>query len=76
MTNSKWVRRLGLSHTVWKIALCLTVLTDLNVELAVYWIAERRRRLKRRGGIRKDASLMRIRTLLTGTVVEHDPADM
>ena len=76
MTNSKWVRGLGLSHTVWKIALCLTVLSDLNVELAVSWLANRRRRCKRKSGIRKDASLLRIRQHLTSTVLEQDPDDM
>ena len=76
MTNSKWVRGLGLSHTVWKIALCLTVLSDLDVELAVSWLAQRRRRLKRQSGIRKNASLLRIRQHLTSTVVQHDLADM
>ena len=76
MTNSKWVRHLGLSHTVWKIALCLTVLSDLDVDLAVSWLAQRRRRRKRQSGIRKDASLLRIRQHLTSTVLEHDLADM
>ena len=76
MTNCKWVTRLGLSHRVWKIALCLTVLSDLNVELAVSWLAQRRRRLKRQSGIRKNASLLRIRQHLTSTVVQHDLADM
>ena len=76
MGNSKWVRGLGLSHTVWKIALCLTVLSDLNVELAVSWLANRRRQCKRKSGIRKDASLLRIRQHLTSTVLEHDLDDM
>ena len=76
MTNCKWVTRLGLSHRVWKIALCLTVLSDLDVELAVSWLAQRRRRLKRQSGIRKNASLLRIRQHLTSTVVQHDLADM
>ena len=76
MARSRWVRGLGLSHTVWKIALCLTVLSDLNVELAVSWLANRRKRRKRQSGIRKDASLLRIRQHLTSTVLEQDPDDM
>ena len=76
MTNSKWVRRLGLSHRVWKIALCLTVLSDLDVELALSWLAQRRRRCKRQSGIRKHVSFLRIREELTSTVLEHDLADM
>ena len=76
MTNSKWVRALGLSHTVWKIALCLTVLSDLDVELALSWLAQRRRRCKRQSGIRKHVSFLRIREELTSTVLEHDLADM
>ena len=76
MTNCKWVRGLGLSHRVWKIALCLTVLSDLDVQVAVSWLAQRRRRRKRKSGIRKDASLLKIRQHLTSTVLEHDLDDM
>ena len=76
MTNCKWVTRLGLSHRVWKIALCLTVLSDLDVELAVSWLAQRRRRLKRQSGIRKNASLQEIRWALLRSLDVHAADEM
>ena len=73
---NKWINVIGVSQTVWRTALCITLLTDLNVEHAVNWLAERRRRLKRQSGIRKDASWPQIRSALITTVNNHDVDEM